>query len=101
MTVAEVFLSYHHDDKLLAANVRGQLESLGCVAFLAHEDIEVSAEWRAEILRHLDTCSGLIAIVTDNFSKSPWTNQEVGVVIGKTKPVVSLLFSSSRDLRGF
>lgn len=96
----EAFLSYHHEDKVLARSVKDELERMGFAGFLAHEDIEVSAEWRTEIRKHLDSCSGLIAIVTNSFGKSPWTNQEVGIVIGKGKPVIPLIFGPSSLLPG-
>lgn len=97
----EAFLSYHHEDKARARSVKDQLERIGFAAFLAHEDIEVSAEWRTEIRKHLDSSSGLIAIVTEKFSKSPWADQEVGITIGKGKPVIPLIFGPSDLLAGF
>jgi hypothetical protein len=101
MTLKEVFLSYNHKDRALAGKIKKRLEEYGIQAFLAHEDIEVSAEWRAEILRHLDLCSAIMPIVTENFSESEWTSQEVGIAIGKSKPVVSLMFEGSQRLPGF
>jgi hypothetical protein len=53
-------------------------------------------EWREEILKHLETCVGLIAVVTADFLKSSWTNQEVGIILGKKKPVVSIVVDSGR-----
>jgi hypothetical protein len=98
----EVFLSYNHQDRVLAGQVRNQLEALGYAAFLAHDDIEVSAQWREEILRHLESCSGLISVVTENFGRSAWANQEVGFILGKNKPVASLIFGeASQILPGF
>lgn len=97
----EVFLSYHHDDKKIAAEVKAELEKAGLTSFLAHDDIEVSKVWRDEILKHLDSCSALIAIVTANFRGSVWVNQEVGAVMAKKKPIVSLIFAQSERLPGF
>ncbi len=101
MTAIEVFLSYDHQDKLLVGELKKELERAGFTAFLAHEDIAVSAEWREEIRNHLDSCSGLIAVVTENFASSAWTNQEVGIAIGIDKPIVSLIFGASKILPGF
>ena len=97
MSWKEVFLSYHHKDKTLAGKIKKRLDTLGFDAFLAHEDIDVSVESNREILRRLESCSVLIAIVTRNFSRSEWTNQEVGIFLGKNKPVVSLVFCSNVD----
>jgi hypothetical protein len=97
----EAFLSYAHEDKVLAGKVKQILEANGVSAFLAHEDLEVSADWRAEILKHLDTSSALIAMVTDNFVKSVWTNQEVGIAIGKKLALLPLMFGGSGTMKGF
>jgi len=100
MPSEEVFLSYNSKDKSLASSVKQKLKAHGFGAFLAHQDIEVTKKWREEIQKHLDTCSVLIAIVTKHFDESSWTNQEVGIAIGKGKPVASLIFDNGH-LPGF
>ena len=45
-----VFMSYQTADKLIAARIAALLARLGYPAFMAHEDIEVSTEWREHIL---------------------------------------------------
>ena len=51
--------------------------------FLAHENIEISKEWRNEILKHLENANYLLALLTDNYEKSVWANQEAGYMLGK------------------
>lgn len=97
----EAFLSYAHENKALAGKVKQIIEAKGVSAFLAHEDLEVSEDWGAEILRRLDTCSALIAIVTEKFMGSVWANQEVGIGIDKGLPIIPLMFSGSTSLKGF
>jgi len=94
-------LSYDTNDRVVAGEIKKYLQKKGYESFLAHEDIEVSADWRDEILKHLETCVGLIAVVTADFPKSSWTNQEVGIAIGKNKPVISIVLDSGRSLPGF
>jgi len=101
MNLKEVFLSYSHEDNAVAGRIKKILETYGVSAFLAHEDLEVSSQWRAEILHHLDTCSALIAIVTHNSSKSAWCNQELGIAIGKKLTPIPLLIGPSELLQGF
>jgi hypothetical protein len=96
----EVFLSHAHEDKALAGKVKEILEANGVSAFLAHMDMEVSEEWRTEISRHLETSSALIAIVTSNFGKSAWANQEVGIAFEKKLPLIPLMFDGSAVLKG-
>ena len=95
----EFFLSYHHNDKVLAGRVKQEIERRGSTAFLAHEDIEVSKPWRDEILSHLRSCDGLIPIVTVSFPGSTYAHQEVGMIMGRGKPVISLIFGG--NLPGF
>jgi len=97
----EAFLSYTHEDKSIAGKVKQILEANGVATFLFHDDLEVSTEWRTEILRHLDTSSAFIAIATENFSKSFWTNQEAGIAIAKGLPIIPLMLGKSTALRGF
>jgi hypothetical protein len=97
----EVFVSYTTEDKTKAGKVKQILEANNITTFLFHDDLEVSAQWRTEILRHLNTSSALIAIVTENFANSFWANQEVGIAIGKGLPIIPLMFSDSATLRGF
>ncbi len=94
-------MSYAHENKALAGKVKQIIEAKGVSAFLAHEDLEVSEDWGAEILRRLDTCSALIAIVTEKFMGSVWANQEVGIGIDKGLPIIPLMFSGSTSLKGF
>ena len=100
--MGKFFLSYVHEYRGLAGKIKGALEENGSEGFLAHEDISVSSEWRDVILKNLDSCTGLIAIVTPGFAESPWVNQEVGIAKGKRKPVVPLAFEIALDrLPGF
>jgi len=95
----EVFLSHAHEDKILAQKVKEILEANGISGFVAHMDVNVSVEWRAEILQHLETSSALIAIVTPNFAKSAWANQEVGIAFARKLSLIPLMFEGS-ELRG-
>ena len=85
-------MSYSTLDKVLAGKIRELLTKEGVEVFLAHHDIAISKEWREEILKHLNSCDALLAVITPNFRKSVWTNQEAGFVIGKGNKVVSLIF---------
>lgn len=95
----EVFLSYNHDNKELAGEIGKLFNKLGLEVFLAHEDMVPSVEWRQEILKHLESCAVLVAIVTNEFLEPTFANQEVRIVIGKGKPPISLRFAE--ELPGF
>lgn len=59
------------------------LQSYGCACFVAHEDIEPNADWEEEIKRALSSMMFFVALQTDGFYQSVWTNQEVGYALGR------------------
>ena len=87
----EVFFSYSHKDRVLAKKIATLLNEKGIDVFLAHEHIEVSEEWREEIFKHLESDSVLLALLTPNYEKSVWANQEAGVMLGKRRKVIPLI----------
>lgn len=96
----EVFLSYSHEDRVLAGEIARLLTKRGIDVFLAHEDIEVSEEWREEIFEHLESCIVLVALLTPNFEKSVWANQEAGHMRGKGGKVIPLIVGET-DIKKF
>jgi len=97
---AEAFLSYSHNDKVLAGKIASLLAEKGVNVFLAHEDIEISEEWREEIFRHLKRCNALIALLTPSFERSVWSNQEAGYMLGKAGTVIPLI-AEETDIKKF
>ena len=96
-----IFISYSSEDKKLAGRVKELLIKNGFLGFLAHEDIE-SDRWLPIVEQNLRACSCLIPIVSDNFDKRWWTNQEVGYVIGAGKKVFPLFLKHvDRNTMGF
>lgn len=86
-----VFLSHTSKNKDKAARLGRALLDRGCIAFVAHEDIKPSLEWRQEILRALRSTDALVAILTDDFHASEWTDQEIGIALGHSKLVVPVM----------
>ena len=90
----EIFVSYSSKDKKLAGKISKILEEeYDLHTFLAHEEIDINQIWRGEILKHLESSKGLLAIVTDNFVISSWTHQEVGFFLGSNKRIVPLFYT--------
>ena len=73
------FLSYQTKDKKAAGEVRELLGEIGITCFLAHEDIQVSEEWRHKILEEIGKVDLFIALLSDNYSASAWCIQESGI----------------------
>ncbi len=91
----EAFLSYNTKDKNIAGKVKEELGKFNIKSFLAHEEVEISSEWRDEIEKHLDSCDLFLPLITDNFNLSAWANQETGYAMAKDKIVVPLIFDET------
>jgi hypothetical protein len=86
-----VFISYSTQDKAAAGAVKHAIASAGFDCFLAHEDLQVSEEWRVRILEELDRCQILVVLLSANYLKSAWGSQEIGIIVGrKDVPIVPL-----------
>jgi len=83
-----LFLSHVSNHRIAVSKLKGQLRKYGIAAFVAHEDIEPSQEWQNEIELALRSMHALAALLTPDFDQSKWTDQEVGVALGKGTLVI-------------
>jgi len=90
-----LFVSHCSSRKVEVGQLKLELSTFGVSGFVAHDDIEPSLLWQAEIERALRTCEALLAIVTDDFSESLWCDQEVGYVLGRGLPVLPLQYGKA------
>jgi len=60
------FISYSHVDREYARQAKQVLEEVGVTAFLAHEDLEVSEEWKERILEELKICDLFVPLLSKN-----------------------------------
>ena len=93
-----VFLSYSSKDKKIVSNLKEALTYLGLESFMAHDDIQPSEEWQNRILSELRELQIFIAVMTKNFSKSDWTNQEVGAAIIRDVIVIPVSLAYEDDV---
>jgi hypothetical protein len=94
-----VFLSHKTEVKKETAKLKEKLKVYGISCFVAHEDIHPTREWQNEIENALHTMDSFIALLTDNFHDSLWTDQEVGFAFGRGVPIISLRLG--KDPYGF
>lgn len=87
-----LFASHQSNHKQLVSSVARALQRFGVGLFVAHEDIEPDREWKDEILRHLAQADGGVAFLHSEFKTSDWCSQEVGWLLGRGVPVISLKF---------
>jgi len=85
-----VFISHVAQHKAEASALQAALHEFHVTGFVAHVDIEPTKEWEDEILFALRSAEALVALLTQDFHSSKWTDQEVGFVMGRAKLVVSV-----------
>lgn len=94
-----LFLSHLAAHRAYAADLQEALLPYGISAFVAHNDIEPTAEWQTEIETALATCDALVALLHPSFHASNWTDQEIGFAMGRGLPVFSVRYG--QDPYGF
>ncbi|MHB1669226.1 toll/interleukin-1 receptor domain-containing protein [Thiomonas sp.] len=95
------FLSYQTADKAAAAQVKAVLSGVGISAFLAHEDIAVSEEWRLKILEEIGKASIFVGLLSKNYFQSPWCVQESGIAAYRSDMTVIPLSLDGTIPQGF
>jgi|SRR5579872_2546881 len=76
------FISYSTKDKKHAAAVREVLDEINIEAFLAHDDLHVSEEWKKRILVELKKCDIFVPLLSEAFKGSE-CGQETGLVVSR------------------
>lgn len=79
----KLFISHLSSFKHKVGILKSELEKYGISGFVAHEDIEPTKEWQEEIEKGLFSMDALCAILMPGFKESNWTDQEVGIAIGR------------------
>jgi hypothetical protein len=82
------FLSHKAGRKTEASKLKDELGKYGVSCFVAHKDIKPTKEWVQEIENALFSMDILIALMTEDFHDSKWTDQEVGVAVGRHIPII-------------
>lgn len=98
-TKFRIFISHISKDKDKATRLKNCLELYAISGFVAHVDIYPTVPWQREIERALQTMDAFLAIHTVGFSKSFWTQQEIGFAFGRGSKIISL--KMGEDPTGF
>lgn len=86
----KAFISHLSSNRARMSALKSNLSNWGISAFVAHEDIEASREWREEVEAGLETMEVLIAVVEPGFKESDWCAQEVGYALGRRVDIIPL-----------
>lgn len=94
-----LFITHPSQIKDSVHKVKQELIKYQIAAFVAHDDIEPTKEWQAEIESALRTMDALAAFLTPDFLQSRWCDQEAGIAIGRGKLIVPV--RAGADPHGF
>lgn len=89
------FMSYQTEEREIAAGVAALLGTLGIQAFMAHEHIEVSMQWRDEILRQVGLADLFVPILSQRYYASIWCKQESGIAAFRRMTIIPLSLDGS------
>lgn len=95
----KVFLSHVSAVRAETGQLKTRLSSFGVSCFVAHQDIQPTLAWQGEIESALHTMDAFIALLTNDFHQSDWTDQETGFAFARGVPIVAVRLG--RDPYGF
>lgn len=94
-----VFLSHKSEVRKETAELKEQIAPFGISCFVAHVDVHPTKEWQEEIANALASMDAFVALLTEEFHDSLWTDQEVGYAIARGVPIIAARLG--RDPYGF
>lgn len=86
-----LFLSHLSSFKGKTTALQRSLRVFGVSSFVAHVDIRPTKKWEQEIENALFSMDALAAILMPGFKSSDWTDQEVGVAVGRGVPIIPIM----------
>ncbi len=95
----KVFISHSTKQKDIAQAIATNLNNRGIVPFVAHETIQISAEWQHEIENFLNETDVFVYLHTKDSEISQWVNQEIGIAYLRGVKIMTL--SEGSDPVGF
>lgn len=89
MDVIKAFISYSSEEKKVAGLLKSFLKELcGYEVFTAHDDMIPTTDFKDGIIRAIKESDFFIPLISDAFSRSVYTDQEIGMAIGLDKKII-------------
>lgn len=85
-----LFFGHKSEVKKETSELKDQLRVFGVSCFVAHEDIHPTKAWQDEIENALASMDGFVALMTESFHDSDWTDQEVGFAFARGVPIIAV-----------
>lgn len=96
MKTIKAFISYSSDEKKIAGVLKVFLQELcGYEVFTAHDDMIPATDFKDEIIAAIKDADFFIPLISELFSRSVYTDQEVGMAIGLGKKIIPVKFNKN------
>lgn len=95
-----VFISYSSKDSIDFNIINQSLETIGFKTYVAETDIDLTEESMTDILRQLNESDIFIGLLSENFKKSDYCSQELGIAIQRNMLIIPLTIDG-KDSYGF
>jgi hypothetical protein len=86
-----VFISHSSVDSWVAAQIAGHVQQCGAATFLDEAQIELGADFEADILANLERANELLVLLTPWGLSRPYVWAELGAAWGRRIPIIGLL----------
>jgi len=90
-----VFLSHADEDKKTARAIANEMTKYGIDVFVAHDDIEIGADWKSTLIEKILQCDIFVVLLTKNFHSAQYTDHEVGMAVFLKKRIMPISFDKS------
>ncbi len=92
----KVFVSYSSKEKSFAGDLKSMLiDYCGYEVFLAHDDMIASLDFNDGIKKAIKDCDVFIALLSENFKKSDYCDQETGIAYYLKKKIIPVKLDST------
>lgn len=91
MKCIKAFISYSDEDRVIAGQFKNLLQYYcGYYVFLAHEDMTPASDFCESIIKSIGESDFFIPLISENFIRSPYTDQETGIAIAYKKKIIPI-----------
>lgn len=85
------FISYSSTQKTIGGKFKSYIEDYcGYEVFIAHDDILGSLVWEDEIIKAIEISDVFISLISKEFEKSPFADQETGIAAYLKKKIIPI-----------
>lgn len=85
-----VFISHLSTHRNKTGEFKASLAEFGASGFVAHKDIRPTKEWEIEMKSALASMDCFVALMTEKFHESNWTDQEAGFAVARGVPIIAV-----------